>query len=345
MRCPNCGYPILPNYTKCPKCGTVLTPSQTKSTRPSLGSRRPPLNEAVSKRPCLGQRPALNTKDVPAVPVNPEVEMIKNKIIWSIAPGQIARKVSEREMESLADAKGFIIQDGVIGIVYMDGGEVARLSGGMYTFTSDERIRTQAQAEIDREEQRRLEDRSWWRRGIDSIIHFFGGPKAGEDRASTRRRRDALEQRIKEKTKESVITVFLFSERVFPAVFGIQNGEFTPYVIQTKVFDVETAVSMQLKINDISHFKQAYLSDRNSYAISDVQALLNDSVRNILRREMQNLEFDGRLLPENVENHIKEVLKERLEGRIFGIQIHQVLDVTIDNKDFERFQRVHEPSD
>ena len=62
------------------------------------------------------------------------VDVVRGRAIWSIQPGQIARKISERELEEIEKLKGIIVQEGCQAIIFANGELVASLSAGAYQF-------------------------------------------------------------------------------------------------------------------------------------------------------------------------------------------------------------------
>ena len=62
------------------------------------------------------------------------VDVVRGRAIWSIQPGQIARKISERELEEIEKLKGVIVQEGCQAIIFANGELVAMLSAGAYQF-------------------------------------------------------------------------------------------------------------------------------------------------------------------------------------------------------------------
>lgn len=89
-RCKKCGYPLLPKHDKCPKCGASV------------------IEQAVT--PIDG------------------VDVVSRKTVWSIAPGQLARRISEKELADCSAVNGVVIQDGVTAAIFVDG-QLANVMG------------------------------------------------------------------------------------------------------------------------------------------------------------------------------------------------------------------------
>ena len=153
MKCPHCGYDkILPNYKFCPKCRTSLVAANPAAasnkafhvTDPNDG---PEIRVRHAQDDGRGntQNAFGNMERTISEQVNPRVgnefetsslEFAKNKAIWKIEKGEIARYISPREIDNLDNLDGVIIQDGITAIIEVDGERVAELHGGVYNFAT-----------------------------------------------------------------------------------------------------------------------------------------------------------------------------------------------------------------
>ena len=55
-------------------------------------------------------------------------------IHWNILPGQLAAKIDEQDILTYKDIKGFVVQDGIKALFFVDGALVGELPGGKYPF-------------------------------------------------------------------------------------------------------------------------------------------------------------------------------------------------------------------
>lgn len=109
-------------------------------------------------------REAERQRDRRAMEAVDGVDVVRGRAIWSIQPGEIGRRISERELEEIEKLKGIIVQEGCTAIVFANGELVANLSAGAYLFyksIEEEQAALQAaiekaQKEMDEAEKRRL---------------------------------------------------------------------------------------------------------------------------------------------------------------------------------------------
>ena len=104
MKCPNCNAVVEEKYNFCPKCRTKLKDNTTKA------EERSPFT------------------------------IVKNKAIWRIEKGEVARHINEAEFTNFEHVSGLIINEGVSAVICLNGKKVKELSGGIYDFVSSAEI-------------------------------------------------------------------------------------------------------------------------------------------------------------------------------------------------------------
>lgn len=299
-----------------------------------------------------------------------ELNVVQNKAIWGIQPGQIARRITERELDSVVGLNGFIIQEGCQAMIFVNGNLVANMDAGAYNVP--QRSQQLLKQEFDKlyaeMEQQDKEKRSvaqnkpqtvaerggifgiagnYLRRGWEFLFGATPAQKVKNDKANeerVRRLKAEVEKALKVKNPEPVMSVIIVSKRNISLSFGGTNTEggiqFTPYTIPAGIFDVQMGVMLQLKVTDVSAFATNYLADRNSCTSNDFFHMLNSTIENTLRQNLRNIEYQREgLAPETVEM-LKEYIKSIINQQLFGIVCAQVLQITDRNEDFERFRNV-----
>ena len=294
------------------------------------------------------------------------VDVVRGRAIWSIQPGQIARKISERELEEIEKLKGIIVQEGCQAIIFANGELVATLSAGAYQFfkSVDEEkaaIRAaveNAEKELDEKErkareQRRQQDPTFRDIGIVGEIGRAGrwvsrlifGEKKDEKKENIERRKIDYARILSRVTQAPILSVYIVSERHITMAFaGSTESDghlaFTPYTIPTKIVDVNIGVSLQLRINDIHQFATNYLADKNIATTMQFEQMLAPSIENTLRQMLRNLDYEASGLPEPIQNNLKARIQMNINEQLFGIRCEQVLQITDSSADFERFRAV-----
>ena len=294
------------------------------------------------------------------------VDVVRGRAIWSIQPGQIARKISERELEEIEKLKGVIVQEGCQAIIFANGELVATLSAGAYQFfksVEEEKAALKAavekaEKELDEKErkareQRRQQEPTFRELGIVGEIGRAGrwvsrlifGEKKDEKREKIERRKIDYARILSQATQAPILSVYIVSERHITMTFaGSTESDghlaFTPYTIPTKIVDVNIGVSLQLRINDIHQFATNYLADKNIATTMQFEQMLAPSIENTLRQMLRNLDYEASGLPEPVQNNLKVRIQQTINEQLFGIQCERVLQITDSSADFERFRAV-----
>ena len=294
------------------------------------------------------------------------VDVVRGRAIWSIQPGQIARKISERELEEIEKLKGVIVQEGCQAIIFANGELVATLSAGAYQFfksVEEEKAAIKAaiekaEKELDEKErnareQRRQQEPTFRELGVVGEIGRAGrwvgrlifGEKKDEKKEKIERRKLDYARILSQATQSPILSVYIVSERHITLTFaGSTESDghlaFMPYKIPTKIVDVNIGVSLQLRINDIHQFATNYLADKNVVTTMQFEQMLAPSIENTLRQMLRNLDYEASGLPEPVLNNLKIRIQQTINEQLFGIQCERVLQITDSSADFERFRAV-----
>ena len=294
------------------------------------------------------------------------VDVVRGRAIWSIQPGQIARKISERELEEIEKLKGVIVQEGCQAIIFANGELVATLSAGAYQFfksVEEEKAALReavekAEKELDEKErkareQQRQKEPTFRDLGIVGEIGRAGrwvgrlifGEKKDEKKEKIERRKLDYARILSQATQSPILSVYIVSERHITLTFaGSTESDghlaFMPYKIPTKIVDVNVGVSLQLRINDIHQFATNYLADKNIATTMQFEQMLAPSIENTLRQMLRNLDYQTSGLPEPVQNNLKIRILQTINEQLFGIQCERVLQITDSSADFERFRAV-----
>lgn len=368
MKCPKCGSEVKPNYKFCTKCGNPMSndapTTSSQKTAPAEEKLSNRGNEKLfgfhivrdkedDKKPSRHNKPSSEREDnTPALVANAtsNIDVVRGKAVWSIGPGQLARRVTESEFAQLDHLKGVVIQEGVTAIINVDGQLMGMLTGGYYQFVT-EKVKTQAQDKADKEEKQEKEDKETegflQKAGNTArrVWRFLTGTKDKEKVEEKKRRRERVRRNIRRITAKSTVNVTLVSTRIFELLYGSlinQDGsaDFVPMNIKTKVVDLEMGVSLQMQITNVNDFLVNYLSDKNSLSVADVQRLTQSSVENLLNRILRNLDYQAEGLPADLVSMVKTQIQKTINERVQGMEVVQILDITDKSADFDRFRSV-----
>lgn len=306
--CKNCGgIGLAPDMVFCPYCGEKVDGMQSAKRVENIsqiGNNQ--INNSI-------MMPNSSKKDL---------EIVKGTVLWSLHPGEIARRINVDEFDFLSDAKGVYVQDGVVAILMLDGKIQAKLTSGVYYF--DTKIEGLGGA-------------------IRHVWRFFTGQRNNGSGSANILDSGRIGSELQNLGKKH-IDVILVYEAAIPLVFGGAPTEdgyvFEPYTIKAGFTEIKVAVSMQCVISDIISFSRNYLTKNDSYRIVDLQIALHNPIKNTLQSVFAYEKVDTVILSPEIIEKAKEDISKKVESVFYGITVKQVVDITMENSDFARFQEL-----
>ena len=306
-RCKKCGYPLLPKHDKCPKCGASV------------------IEQAVT--PIDG------------------VDVVSRKTVWSIAPGQLARRISEKELADCSAVNGVVIQDGVTAAIFVDGQLANVMDGGLYQFNPEKVIeRSKTIVNLEKESEQQVTKQSFGKRVSSFFTGLMGSKKHAERPEKTEKRIESWKEIERESVRRTVVSIYLISNRLFQMAFGFEKMNdgtctFKPYRLKAGIMDVEIGVNMQLRISDFNAFRLNYLNDQRQVTVTDLQEMTSPWVQHILTQTVESMQLAATRLTPEQQDLVRQQLKQELEHRLNGIEVVQVMDVTTESDDFEQLRQ------
>lgn len=318
----------------------------------------------------------LNNRAVPVVSLSDvnadELAVVRNKAIWGIQPGQIARRITERELDSVTGLNGFIIQEGCQAMIFVNGNLVTVMDAGAYNVPQrneqimkqefdklyaemEQQDKERRAAQTENQKPRSVAERGgligiaggFLRRGWEFI---FGATPAKKEKIENenaermRRLKAEVEKALKIKNPDPVLSVIIVSKRNVSLSFGgvaTNDGiDYAPYTIPVGLFDVQIGVMLQLKVTNISAFATNYLAGRNSVITNDFFNILKPTIENNLRQNLRNVNYQQEGLPPAIVETLKQQIAGIINQQLYGIECTQVLQITDQSTDFDRFRQV-----
>lgn len=312
MKCPKCGYPVLPKFTKCPHCGENLVKEDNNK----------PTQDADN------------------------FSIINGRAIWNVQRGEIAHLIREAELINTNGLTGVIVQEGCTAIVFMNGVITSIMQAGVYSFPkgfSSEKHAEQNEIKTDGESivsKGFLAEASALRRGISNFIF---GKKKDESPEQHEKRVERTTEKINKLPDLNTCRIYIVSNRLFNIFFDLKvdeegNYDFAPFVIPTKNVDVNIAVSLQMQVTNMNEFVGNYLTDQKSVSTVLFQQQLRTCVKNTLAQLLRNLDYKQDGLPEPILNNLKNRIKSACNEQLYGIEVTKILSITDESEDFNRFR-------
>ena len=314
MKCPKCGYPVLPKFTKCPHCGESLIKEDNNTNLPDAN----------------------------------DFSIVKGRAIWNVQKGEIAHLIKETELINTDGLKGVIVQEGCSAIVFMNGIITSIMQAGIYSFPTKEptpAIRPVVPSEPKVED--KPNDFTGFANGASAIgrgiRNFLFGKKKDENPEQHVKRVERTKEKISKLPDFKTCRIYIVSNRLFNLFFDLQvdeegNYDFAPFVIATKTVDAKIAISLQMQVTNMNEFVDNYLTDQQSVSTVLFQQQLRTCVKNTLTQLLRNLDYQQDGLPEPIVNNLKNRIKSACNEQLYGIEVTKVLDITDESEDFNRFR-------
>lgn len=314
MKCPICGYPVLPKFTKCPHCGESLIKEDNNTNLPDAN----------------------------------DFSIVKGRAIWNVQKGEIAHLIKETELINTDGLKGVIVQEGCSAIVFMNGIITSIMQAGIYSFPTKEptpAIRPVVPSEPKVED--KPNDFTGFANGASAIgrgiRNFLFGKKKDENPEQHVKRVERTKEKISKLPDFKTCRIYIVSNRLFNLFFDLQvdeegNYDFAPFVIATKTVDAKIAVSLQMQVTNMNEFVDNYLTDQQSVSTVLFQQQLRTCIKSTLAQLLRNLDYQQDGLPEPIVNNLKNRIKSACNEQLYGIEVTKVLDITDESEDFNRFR-------
>ncbi len=298
--CPNCKTVFDGSKSFCTQCGTPLQVLEENDGREvSKAETQPLLSEQLS--------------------------VIKNKVIWNVPMGEVAFRISEKEMESMNNIAGIVINEGVTANIFIDGLLKAEVHGGTYDFIDPKEL------------EERLNTRTggfpgWVKHGWNKLVSWILGARIKEkiqgQRAIKIDKNTTMDDIIASMREDSVCSIILKLDKEFPLGFETE--------ISTEEYTGKAGVMVTAQITNFNQFIQYFSLTEHQKSVTNNQLrdLFADTVRTCLRGESFS---QGKFTSED-----KERLQNRLQAKIFelntGISIVRVIDCSIQSEDLDRLR-------
>jgi hypothetical protein len=317
MKCPKCGYPVLPKFAKCPHCGDSLVKEDGKNA---------------------------NSQEAD------NFSVVKGRAIWNIQKGEIAHLIKESELVNTDGLKGVIVPERCTAVVMVDSQVASIMQPGAYSFPIKEKV-VARKSEVVAERKPTTEATPATSKDIlkvssalgRGIRNFLFGKKTDEKPEQHEKRVVRTTEKISKVPDFSICRIYMVSSRQFNIFFDLQvdedgNYDFAPFVIPTKTVDVNIAVSLQLQVTNMSEFVCNYLADQQSVGTILFQQQLRSCVKSTLTQLLRNLDYLQDGLPEPVVNNLKNRIRNACNEQLYGIEVAKVLDIADSSNDFNRFR-------
>lgn len=271
--CPKCGNTLKPGAKFCGKCGTRI--------------------QVESK----------------------QLESVGNSgfVRWTMLPGQIAVKITEKEFIDYGKVRGLVIQDGTKALFFVNGKIVAELEAGSYKV--DELRKEGANPTVEHK---------------GGFLGFLQNAGAAAARAAA-----GLFRALTGNLERPAISAVLVRSTDFPLVFSVKDAI-------TSGIRSEVGLHVLCKIANINEFYRNLLLDKKFVCFETMQSTLNVVARNQVNAAIASY------TPDKVDNNpelaqtVLRLLQESVAGIYPFVEIKKVLQLTATHVDLENLRRMSE---
>lgn len=305
MECPKCGMPLKEGAKFCIYCGEKV------AQEPAA-----PVNEENNN----AQQTA-TAEDKREQQLGDLAQTTNRRIYWDIQPGQVARVIKSQDLAQFKDVRGVIISEGTTAYVRVNGKTVLTLNGGTYDFK---------QAKSDK-------DDAPIKRAWNIVKGLF----------SKKELTDAEEKSLLEHVqKGSSFNIAILVDKAFPLLIGAKQASlddyktFRPMELKTRYLTVQVGVNAYFQIADKEHFLQHWLTDKAELTTTQIVDELSDIVRARLQGCMEDTEWDGNKVPDDLRRKLKDELNADAVNQYFGLSIARIVEISAVSEDLERFRQL-----
>lgn len=283
--CPNCGNQLKPGVKFCGKCGAKI--------QSAVAPQRTDVASTVEAK---------------------QLEAVGNSgfVRWTMLPGQIAVKITEKEFDEYGKIKGLVIQDGTKALFFVNGSVVAELEAGSYKLA----------------ELKDGDNGYGWADG--GILGFL--KRAGSAAACAA---SSLFRAVTGDTTKPAISAVLVRSTEFPLVFSVKDAN-------TAGMRGEVGLHLLCRVEDVNEFYANLLLDRKFVCFEELQAALKMVVGSSLNNAVSSY------TPDKVDNNpellqtVFRILQTAIVDIYPFVRITRILQLTAENQALENLRRMGE---
>lgn len=342
--CISCHAPLKPGAKFCTQCGAPQ-PVETETTS-QCSACHAPLKPGVKFCTQCGAPQAQPTTTASAHPTGtasaPAMTVHKQKIVWNVQPGEIARRINEAELMQYDTALGIIINDGTTAYIKANGKLIAEIHGGAYDFIKPEELESLLNTRI-----------GGLRSGIGNGFRFIANLILGRrvkdqisNQADELRQLQSLDHTIEYLKKGALFSITLKVDKSFQLIFGAvhpvpeEYNDFIPMKVRTRYLDVDMGIRAFFRIEKFDHFADHYLGDNNSVTTRSLAHQITPIVQSVIQECMHDVELNNLQIPSNIVAQVEQKLVQQTTWSLHGIVLEKIVEITASNQDLERLREL-----
>lgn len=299
--CTKCGKELKEGAKFCVYCGEKLPVAPQ------------PIDETPQEEIALETNGELQDNDL---------QVANRRVYWDVQSGQIARVIQSSELAQFKDIKGVVISEGTTAYVRVNGKTMLVLEGGAYDFKQT------------------ISDKQ--ATGIQRAWNIIKGLFAAKKQPTVEEEK-ALMDNIR---RENSFTIVVMMNKAFQLLVGAKQPilddykHFVPMQLQTRYYTLQVGVNAYFQIQDKELFILHWLTNNTMLTTAHLVDELSDIIRTRLAACLEDTEWDGTKIPDDLRRSLKDELNKDAVNQYFGLNIARVVEITAVSEDLERFRQL-----
>ena len=263
------------------------------------------------------------------------------RIYWNIQPGQVARVISQAELEKYSKVRGVMITEGTTAYIRANGVTVASLSGGVYDLVDENYKPLQAAIQNASESVGNAASGAW-----NLVLNLFKKKPDGQAKAEpTELERRQEEQKNLHQLARSGASfeIIILVDKGFPLLVGAKQEQlddyktFKPMSIKTRYLEMKMGLNAYFRITQPEVFIRHFLTSTKVLNTAQILDEICNPIRVAMQEALEDKEWDGTQLPDALRRSLKDVLNQL---DLFGLSILRIVEISSSNEDLERFSQL-----
>lgn len=259
--------------------------------------------------------------------------IVKQKLVWNIQKGEVARVISEEEFANYSEVTGLIINEGTKALIRLNGEVIAEINSGVYNFVDLDAL----------EKDLKLTNIALpLKRGLNFIANLFRTSQTKIDPQTN------LGTFISKLQKGDVFSIVLTLDVPITLLFGKEQeniddySTFEPMKVRAKNLDIEVGLRAQFKITNIREFAKQYLYSQTSVTTSMIVANSIHTISTCVREVIAEFDIENDVIPQACIEAIDQRIKSQNSEILAGISLLRIVEVSLSSEDLERFRNLNQ---
>jgi len=275
-----------------------------------------------------------------------DLDSYDNYLIWKLENSQVARKIDHVELANNTNYKGIIIQEGIRGMIFVNGKFYDAIEPGKYTFASEieemgkreKFIEEIAKDPLIRNKSEKPEDES----GIIAKVKKAGHAlwnltflKSKKKKSISKDRKTKYKEFIKKNGASTYISVILFKIESMEYLLNF-DGIKTRNTTQAIQIFAKLSITNGNKLN-AGFFETNRVLNKQMIVERIKPLVLSHVSNNFKNKDVQDIDYN-----EDIRNNLKQIFEDREEIKDLGLKVDDILYVTADNAQMDRLRKKDE---